>query len=112
MTPKDQGGEGYPSTAWSRATLHLKFRNQVNRVVKSDLMLGLRKFALQSAQPAAAIRTGTAKDCEARGNTMLNFPSVRSLLFALAVLSVVVLGMPTTSSAGVIFSVSFGPPAR
>src|SRR5437867_4131789 len=40
MTPKDQGGEGYPSTAWSRATLHLKFRNQVNRVVKSDLMLG------------------------------------------------------------------------
>jgi hypothetical protein len=41
---------------------------------------------------------------------MLNLPSVRSLLFALAVLSVVVLGMPTTSSAGVIFSVSFGPP--
>jgi hypothetical protein len=41
---------------------------------------------------------------------MLNLPSVRSLLFALAILSVVVLGMPTTSSAGVIFSVSFGPP--
>jgi YXWGXW repeat-containing protein len=41
---------------------------------------------------------------------MLNLSSVRSLLFALAVLSVVVLGMPTTSSAGVIFSVSFGPP--
>src|SRR5882724_2843459 len=110
MIPKDHGGGGTLSTASSRATPSLKFRNQVSRVVKSDLVLGLRKFALQSAQPAAAIRTGTAKDCEARGNTMLNFPSVRSLLFALAVLSVVVLGMPTTSSAGVIFSVSFGPP--
>lgn len=41
---------------------------------------------------------------------MLKLSSVRSLLFALAVLSVVVLAMPATSSAGVIFSVSFGPP--
>ncbi len=41
---------------------------------------------------------------------MPNLPSVRSLLLALVVLSVVVLGMPTTSSAGVVFSVSFGPP--
>jgi hypothetical protein len=41
---------------------------------------------------------------------MLNLPSIRSLLFALVVLSVVVLGMPATSSAGVVFSVSFGPP--
>jgi len=41
---------------------------------------------------------------------MLNVPSVRSLLFALIVLSVVVLGMPAASSAGVVFSVSFGPP--
>ena len=41
---------------------------------------------------------------------MVNLTSVRSLLFALVVLSIVVLGMPATSSAGVIFSVSFGPP--
>src|SRR5258706_7308387 len=42
---------------------------------------------------------------------MLNFPSVRSLVVALVVLTVVVLGMPTASTAGVVFSVSFGPPA-
>ena len=42
---------------------------------------------------------------------MTNLPTVRSLLFALVVLAVVVLGMPTTSSAQVAFSVSFGPPA-
>src|SRR5882757_8698834 len=41
---------------------------------------------------------------------MRNFSSVRSLLFAVVVLTVVVLGMTTSSSAGVIFSVSFGPP--
>ena len=44
-------------------------------------------------------------------NAMLNVSSVRSLLLALIVLSVVVLGLPTASSAGVVFSVSFGPPA-
>ena len=42
---------------------------------------------------------------------MHSLPTIRSLLFALVVLTVVVLGMPTTSSAQVVaFAVAFGPP--
>src|SRR5882724_9701622 len=51
MIPKDHGGGGTLSTASSRATPSLKFRNQVSRVVKSDLVLGLRKFALNPRNP-------------------------------------------------------------
>src|SRR5438477_12166769 len=41
---------------------------------------------------------------------MVNVLKVRSMVFALVVLAFVVVGMPTSSSAGVVFSVSFGPP--
>jgi YXWGXW repeat-containing protein len=71
----------------------------------------VQKLPFSPRNPQQQSLTGQAKDERTRGNTMHSNPAVRSLLFALFVLSLVVLAMPAASLAQVGIAITIGPPA-